>query len=492
MLDIAASEAKGIGMEKENTNEKEEPSFGDFAERVFPSLYMGSFHTAYYRVLGAFAAGRIRRLIVTVPPQHGKSLGASVLLPAYLLGLDPDMTIAIASYNASLANRFNKKVQRIMDSPAYCAIFPETAIKRSGARSDYVRTADRVEVIGHAGELLSVGREGALTGNRVDCFILDDLYKDAMEANSPVIRENCWDWYTSVARTRMHNSSRELVVFTRWHEEDLIGSLMAKEKVVQLHSWSQLDGAANDSWLLLNFEAVKSSPPTEIDPRGEGEALWEERHSSRLLQQRKELDPFRFECMYQGHPSAAEGLLYGNNLRTYGELPADIVRRANYTDTADTGDDYLCSVCYAVDSERHIYVTDVVYSRDAMEVTEELVGAMIAACPGCEALVESNNGGRGFARAVSRLCPNHAVNWFYQGANKEARILSNSSAVIRNVMMPQDWMQRWPDFAHHLVTYRRTFRSNRWHDAPDVLTGIVERELTASLSKKIRALSFSK
>ena len=88
-----------------------------------------------------------------------------------------------------------------------------------------------MEIIGRSGELLSVGREGALTGNRVDCFILDDLYKDAMEAQSPVVRENCWEWYTSVVRTRMHNASRELIVFTRWHEEDLIGRLCKSENV---------------------------------------------------------------------------------------------------------------------------------------------------------------------------------------------------------------------------------------------------------------------
>ena len=75
------------------------------------------------------------------------------------------------------------------------------------------------------------GRPGRfLTGNRVDVFILDDLYKDAMEANSPLIRENCWEWYTSVVRTRMHNASRELIVFTRWHEEDLIGRWSPKRR----------------------------------------------------------------------------------------------------------------------------------------------------------------------------------------------------------------------------------------------------------------------
>lgn len=109
--------------------------------------------------------------------QHGKSVGASTLLPAYLLGRNPDLRIAIASYSASLASKFNRRVQRIIDSPEYAAFFPETTIKRGARPPEYLRTADEVEIIGHRGGLLSVGREGALTGNRVDCFILDDLYR---------------------------------------------------------------------------------------------------------------------------------------------------------------------------------------------------------------------------------------------------------------------------------------------------------------------------
>ena len=474
------------------TSQHERVSFCDYVQKVYPFVNLdGEFHTAYYRVLEAFADGRIRRLIVTVPPQHGKSLGASTLLPAYMLGLNPEITVAIASYSASLANRFNKRTQRIMDSDAYRSLFPDTEIKAAGARSDYVRTADRVEVIGHTGELISVGREGALTGNRVDVFVIDDLYKDAMEANSPVVRENCWDWYTSVVETRIHNDSQVLIVFTRWHEEDLIGALLAREPFVTLEEWAQIDCHDANSWLVVNFEAVKASPPTEVDPRTDGMPLWPERHSLESLLRRRNLDPFRFECMYQGHPSSADGMLYGDNFATYDVLPVGLVRHGNYTDTADMGDDYLCSVNYAVDADRRIYITDVTYSRERMEVTEPLVAAMIAREPRCEVLVESNNGGRGFARAISRLCPNHSVKWFCQSANKEARILTNSAAVVNNIVMPRDWRTRWPDFAHHVVTYGRLFRSNRWHDAADVLTGIVERELTTSLARKIRALRFS-
>lgn len=125
------------------------PPFGLFAAGVYPFLEFRWFHEAYYRVLEAFAAGRVRRLIVTMPPQHGKSVGASTLLPAYLLGRNPDLRIAIASYSASLASKFNRRVQRIIDSPEYAAFFPETTIKRGARPPEYLRTADEVEIIGH-------------------------------------------------------------------------------------------------------------------------------------------------------------------------------------------------------------------------------------------------------------------------------------------------------------------------------------------------------
>lgn len=153
------------------------PSLGAFALAVYPFLELQPFHRAYYRVLESFAAGRIRRLIVTMPPQHGKSVGATTLLPAYVLGLDPDLRVAIASYSGALASKFNRRVQRIIESREYAALFPATTIKQGAKPPGYIRTADEVEVIGRRGGLLSVGREGALTGNRVDCFILDDLYR---------------------------------------------------------------------------------------------------------------------------------------------------------------------------------------------------------------------------------------------------------------------------------------------------------------------------
>lgn len=473
-----------------DTSAAEVIDFAAFASAVYPFLEFQPFHRTYYRLLGEFAAGNVRRLIITMPPQHGKSVGATTLLPAFMLGIDPDLRVAIASYSASLASKFNRRVQRIIESQEYAALFPETTIKKGSRPPEYIRTSDEVEIIGHRGELLSVGREGALTGNRVDCFILDDLYKDAMEAESPVVRENCWEWYTSVVKTRMHNLSQELIVFTRWHDEDLIGELCRREEHIELREWNDLEGISPDCWVMLNFEALKTTPPCGIDSRKVGEALWEERQSRKLLLSKRRLDPRRFECMYQGRPASQEGLLYGMSFAEYDSLPTDIVRRANYTDTADTGDDYLCSICYAVDTDGKIYVTDVVYTREPMEVTEGLVGEMLVKSGTRSAAIESNNGGRGFARAVQKIAPGVRVEWFHQSGNKEARILSNSATVLHLLRFPRGWAQRWGELYAHLTGYRRDFRSNRWHDAPDVLTGIIEREQPEVENSKVHRMGF--
>ncbi|MDE5695684.1 MAG: phage terminase large subunit, partial [Alistipes sp.] len=263
-----------------------------------------------------------------------------------------------------------------------------------------------------------------------------------------------------------------------------------RERGVESRRGEQRAALRPDEWLHLNFEARKAAPPSAVDPRMPGEALWESQHGAALLAARRRLDPVQFEAMYQGHPSAREGLLYGCGFVEYDQLPREIVRCGNYTDTADTGDDYLCSISYAVDADGAVYVTDAVYSREPMETTETLVAEMWVRSGTRQAAVESNNGGRGFARAVQRLAPDVRVEWFHQYGNKEARILSNAATVLHLLRFPRGWQLRWPELHAHLTAYRRQFRANRWHDAADVLTGIVERELADEGRRRMRGLRF--
>ena len=154
------------------------------------------------------------------------------------------------------------------------------------------------------------------------------------------------------------------------------------------------------------------------------------------------------------------------------------------------GDDYLCSLSYAVDTDGVVYIVDAVYSREPMEVTEQQVAEMLVRSQVRSALVESNNGGRGFARAVQRLAPRVKVEWFHQSGNKEARILSNSATALHTIRFPRGWAHRWSELYAHLTTYRRDFKANRWHDAADVVTGIVECEGAFRRPTKIQRFGF--
>lgn len=461
--------------------------FIDFAHAVMPSFQSTSLHDTYYKILEEFLFGKLSGMVISMPPQHGKSLASSVLLPAYALGHFPDMRIALASYNSSFASKFNKRIQRIIDTELYAEMFPDTTLK-SGSKSMYIRTAEEFEIVGHQGSLLTVGREGSITGNPVDLFIIDDLYKDMMEASSPIVRENCWEWYNSVVKTRLHNLSRELIVSTRWHEEDLIGRIYEYESVPNIEAMSQIMEATEDGWLRLCLEAIKDTPQSEVDPRATGEALWPERHSIKLLEKKRKYDNVMFEALYQGRPTTRQGLLYGDNFSTYSSLPSTIHKYANYTDTADMGEDYLCSICYVVDSDQNIYITDMVFTQQSMEYTEGAVATMLESNATAVAYIESNNGGRGFARAVQKQAPKVSVEWFHQSGNKEARIISNAATVVRNILFPEDWRIRWPEFYRSVSTYRRQYKANRWHDAADVLTGIIEREISSSRGKRIKLL----
>ncbi len=460
-----------------------------FAKINQPNFVLSDFHSSYYAVLELFAQGVIKKLIISIPPQHGKSLGSSILLPAYMLGLNPNLKICIASYSLALASKFNRSVQRIISTNSYKQAFPETRLKSNQTEREYIRTAEQFEIVNCQGGVLSVGREGPLTGNRVDVMILDDIYRDAMEANSQIIRRNAWEWYTSVVKTRLHNHSSELIVFTRWHRQDIVGMIAEYEKIVPLKTIS--DKFENDVWYSLNFKAIKEDDPFELDQRKRGEALWPQRHSISLLETKRRLDPQTFESLYQGNPISIEGLLYGDNFKTYADLPETISKRASYTDTADTGDDYLCSVCYVVDTDDVIYVTDVVFSKLEMEFTETAVAVMLKRNETRKAWIESNNGGRGFARSVQSLVPECDVEWFFQSANKESRILTNSSSVLKHIRMPSDWAVRWSEFYREITLYRRTFRANRNHDAADVLTGIIEREIFTPTRKRMGVVGFS-
>ena len=453
------------------------------------------FHRSYYRVLDKFAKGEIKNLIIQAPPQHGKSEGSSRMLPCDILGLRPDSKIIIASYAATIAKDFNRDCQRIIDSDEYRAVFPDTLLNRSNVvtiATNYLRNSDVFEIVGHTGSLRVVGRGGSLTSKTADVIILDDLYKDAQEANSPIIREGAWDWYTKVVRTRLHNDSQQLIVFTRWHPEDIIGRIMESEKVIEAKYWSDFDNIPVGAWILVNYQAIKNSAPTELDEREPGEALWPERHSLERLQAQRALDPVGFECMHQGNPGSAENRLY-QPFKTWIEKKdwGTLIRKGCYVDVADEGDDYLASVTYDIyKSEQtawnekrkrwepiiYALVTDIILTDEGTDITTVTVPRQMNGAGTQRAWIESNNGGSQFEKTVKKKFGGLTFP-FYQGANKESRIVSNAPFVNYYIIMPFGWQERFPKAYAHLTGFLRTFTANKHDDIEDALTGIYEKEI---------------
>lgn len=427
-------------------------------------------------------------------PTHN-SEGSSRKLPAFMEGLNPDLKIVIGSYSATIARDFNRDVQRIIDTSRYREVFPGTYLNGAGVTmsNTYRRNSDVIEMVGHKGSLRVVGRGGSLTSKTVDVSILDDVYKDYAEGNSPVIRNAAWKWYTTVVRTRLHNNSQELIVFTRWHDDDLIGRIeKSGETIIDVTRWADLQDVPPGAWVRINFEAIKTGEPTEIDPRKPGEALWEQRHSKEKLDAQKALDPVQFQCLYQGNPGSAEGRLY-QPFKTWVEKSeyGTYIRSGAYIDVADEGNDFLFAATYDVYKSDNMFfnektkrmepilfvlITDMEMTDENTDVTTVTVPAMINRNSVQKVWVESNNGGSGYEKVIKKKI-RAITDPFYQTGNKESRIITNSAMVNQHIIMPLGWETRYKAIYEHVTGFLRKFDANTHDDPEDGLTGIYEMEI---------------
>lgn len=272
------------------------------AFRAFPRYVNPAYRPMWFHDLIAdrcqdLYEGRIRNLMVFMPPQHGKSELLSRCFPAWALGKDPDLKIVGCSYAADLAEQFSRAIQRIMDGDDYHDLFPATRIGDlrlpSGQTLKAVKGVGMFETIGRRGFYKAVGVGGPLTGTPVDIAIMDDPVKDALQAYSATYRERVWDWYNTVLTTRLHNDSRRLFIMTRWHEDDLAGRILKSEA---------------DQWHVLTLPAICEERGDHVDsPRQVGEELWPDRHSIAKLLRQKERSPHEFAALYQQHPSVDGG-----------------------------------------------------------------------------------------------------------------------------------------------------------------------------------------
>lgn len=395
-----------------------------------------------------------RRLMINLPPRLGKSYTLNLFMQ-WLLGRDETERIISVSYNEILAARFSRSVRDgIMaeslsgERPVFSDVFPATRVKEGDA------AAQIWALRGQYFNYLGAGFGGTITGVGCSVGIIDDPVKNHMEALNPEVLDAQWRWYTDTFLSRIEEGGAQIVVMTRWAPRDLCGRLLA---------------AQGEEWYHL-------CEPACLDERTQAMLC-----PSLLSWQRyRQLRALTGEAValanYQQTPVDPKGLLYPR-FSTYADPPA-FERVISYTDTADTGADFLCCVAAGV-CEGRLYLLDVCYTDLGMEHTEGMVADLLHRSRVEEAVIESNNGGRGFARSVERLLwerhRSRATRIVpqVQRQNKRARLLVQAPFVMDNLLFPQDWATRWPEFYRAMSAFQRAAR-NAHDDAPDAVTGLCE------------------
>lgn len=396
--------------------------------------------------------------VINMPPRHGKSRTAGKFVE-WVLGINPNEKIMTGSYNEDLSSSFAKSVrdtiasEKTLGALVYNDIFPNTRIKDGEA----TQKKWALDGSGQA-NYLATSPTGTATGFGCTIMIIDDLIKNAQEAYNETVLQKHIDWFNNTMLSRTENGFKLIIIMTRWSSNDLAGYILANY----------------DNVRHINYKAIQE----------DGSMLCEEVLSKKDYEfKTKNMNKDIVYANYQQEPIDVKNRLY-TKFKTYEKLPpAHYIM--NYTDTADEGSDYLCSIDYLMYNKEY-YILDIIYTQEAMEITEPAVAKMLTKDSVGYANIESNNGGRGFARNVQRelkeLKNTHTkINWFHQGENKQARILSNSTAVMNNIYFPLNWEDRFPDFAKHIKHYIRDGK-NEHDDAEDCLTGVYEHPRPNTIS----------
>lgn len=395
-------------------------------------------------------------LVVNLPPRHGKSRTAGKYVE-WLLGSNPKLKIMTGSYNETLSTMFAKSVRNTIqelkaqeNTVVYSDIFPSTKIKRGDAAMNLWALEG-----GH-NNYLATSPTGTATGFGADYIIIDDLIKNAEEAHNERVLESHWEWFVNTMLSRLESGGKIIIIMTRWNSNDLAGK--ALKELPQ-----------------LGYKVKHISVKAKQD---DGSMLCEDILSKEEYERKTKAMGIEIaEANYNQNPIDIKGKLY-TMLKTYSK-PVEYKRIINYTDTADTGGDFLCSVSAGETFNGELQVIDVIYTKEGMEKTEKQTATMLVESDTDISYIESNNGGRGFARNVERIIwekfklRKPKIKWFHQNKNKQARIFSNSTYVMNHIYFPENWKDRWPEFYKAMTSYQKEGK-NAHDDAPDTVTGLAE------------------
>ena len=447
-------------------------SFWEYCKAIAPDFYKEDRHhlktlcdilQEIYEgtLINPLTSNPYKRLMINMPPRHGKSR-TLVLFCQWCLGVERSSKIITCSYNDDLASDFSRYTRDgIMEvrtdelGIVYSDIFPDSKIKRGNA--GFEQWALDGQFFNYKG----AGVGGSITGKGANITIVDDIVKDALTAFNDEALKKIWLWYTGTFLSRNEEGGIQIINMTRWSKNDVCGRI--------------LSGDEANEWYVSKMEAY--------DKKTDKMLCDELLSKTTYLSLKKNMDQLIFKANYHQEPVDVQGRLY-KDLKTYEVLPHDENRKClietikSYTDTADTGTDYLCCIIYGV-YQGEAYILDVVYTQEAMEITEPLTAKALHNNNTKLSFIESNNGGRGFARNVQKLLWDNyknrttSIQWFHQSQNKQSRILTNSTFIMDHVYFPVGWNKKWKQFYNDITNYQRQGK-NKHDDCADALTGVAE------------------
>lgn len=438
-----------------------DPKF--FAKRTFMEEVAG----AFMRVYEAFRDGKTRRLAVSMPPRAGKSYTSSLFI-AWMLGKYPEHSVMRNCVSDTLYNKLSYDTRNIVRGGKYREVFPDVKL-----------AADKQNVKGwNLSTSTQVGYFGAGVGGTIIGFgasmlaMTDDLYKSLEDALSDTNNEKIWSWKQGTHDSRLEGNCCSIDIGTRWSEQDIIG---------------RLEGAGKYD------EVVRIAALDEND-----ESFCEDVHSTEYYHElREDLDSSIWEAEYMQNPIEAKGLLFGRSelqrfrMKDIKDIKPDGVIAS--CDVADMGDDDFAAPFARVINDK-LYVVDVVFTKDPVEITEPRLVQAIKDNNCDQIRIESNNGGRIFGRNVRNglreLKHKAVVQTKHTTKNKETRILMKSGWVKNNcVFLDERDYERGSDydrFIRNLTNYKK-MGGNKHDDAPDSMTILAEFADDLNLRRAMKA-----
>ncbi|WGT37133.1 phage terminase large subunit [Lysinibacillus sp. 1 U-2021] len=415
-----------------------------------------------------------KNISINLPPSFGKSFIAK-LFTSWALAKDVKNQFMVASYNEDFASEFSNHVREFINKKSddglgigFNDIFNNVKFKKGSNRSsDWALEGNYMNFV-------ATSPNGSSTGKRGNVHIIDDLIKSAEVAFNEKELERLYNWYVNTFYSRKLQGGLTIMISTRWATNDVCGRLIEKKP---------------DDWYVLTMPACLNEETQEM--LCDENCNWET-----YVDLRETQSPLIFSANWLQIPLDSFGRLYGD-FKTYSRIPRNengmpvFEKIICYTDTADKGNDFLCSIIAGV-YEKELYVLDVLYTKDGMSITEKKLADMLVDNKVNDVTIESNNGGEGYARSVTRILReeknNNLINieTFHQSKNKASRILSMSSTVERLVYFPSNWNNRWNEFYLSIITFQSDMKKNRHDDSVDCLTGLVE--MIDNTSKPITAI----